>query len=27
EIKDISNEIIGHCDEESVMAYMEGLVE
>jgi len=27
EIKEISSEIIGHCDEESVMAYMEGLVD
>ena len=27
EIKEISSEIIGHCDEESVVAYMEGLVD
>ncbi|WP_204983100.1 Cof-type HAD-IIB family hydrolase [Streptococcus equinus] len=27
EIKEISSEIIGHCNEESVMAYMEGLVD
>lgn len=27
EIKEISSEIIGHCDEESVMTYMEGLVD
>ena len=27
EIKEISSEIIGHCDDESVMAYMEGLVD
>lgn len=27
EIKAISHEIIGHCDDEAVMAYMEGLVE
>lgn len=27
EVKAISNQVIGHCNEESVISYMEGLVE
>lgn len=25
-IKEVANEVIGHCDDSSVLTYMEGLV-